>query len=204
MAEAKKKKVDVYTLLTAEAEAVAAGSSGLFFLPYLSGERTPHADPDARGCFIGLTLSHQRGHLIRSILEGVTYSMRESLAIFEGLGVPIKQIRASGGGARSALWRQIQADAFGRKVVTINSEEGAGLRRGALGGRRGRRVQEHRRGLRGDDPRRQRDRAQPGREEGLRRRLSRLSAALPLAEGRFQGDCAVGVMRLLELTLLRH
>ena len=124
VAEAKKKKVDVYTLLTAEAEAVAAGSSGLFFLPYLSGERTPHADPDARGCFIGLTLSHQRGHLIRSILEGVTYSMRESLAIFEGLGVPIKQIRASGGGARSALWRQIQADAFGRKVVTINSEEG--------------------------------------------------------------------------------
>jgi xylulokinase len=106
-------------------EAVAAGSSGLFFLPYLSGERTPHADPDARGCFIGLTLSHQRGHLIRSILEGVTYSMRESLAIFEGLGVPIKQIRASGGGARSTLWRQIQADAFGRKVVTINSEEGA-------------------------------------------------------------------------------
>ncbi len=125
VAEAKKKKVDVYTLLTAEAEAVAAGSHGLFFLPYLSGERTPHADPDARGCFIGLTLSHQRGHLIRSILEGVTYSMRESLAIFEGLDVPIRQIRASGGGARSALWRQIQADAFGRKVVTINSEEGA-------------------------------------------------------------------------------
>ena len=124
VAEAKKKKVDVYTLLTAEAETVPAGSSGLFFLPYLSGERTPHADPDARGCFIGLTLSHQRAHLVRSILEGVTYSMRESLAIFEGLDVPIKQIRASGGGARSALWRQIQADAFGRKVVTINSEEG--------------------------------------------------------------------------------
>jgi xylulokinase len=124
VAEAKKKKIDVYTLLTAEAESVPAGSSGLFFLPYLSGERTPHADPDARGCFIGLTLSHQRGHLIRSILEGVTYSMRESLAIFEGLGVPIRQIRASGGGARSTLWRQIQADAFGRKVVTINTEEG--------------------------------------------------------------------------------
>ncbi len=124
VAEAKKKKVDVYTLLTAEAETVPAGSSGLFFLPYLSGERTPHADPDARGCFIGLTLSHQRAHLIRAILEGVTYSMRDSLAIFEDLGVPIRQIRASGGGARSALWRQIQADAFGRKVVTINTEEG--------------------------------------------------------------------------------
>jgi xylulokinase len=103
---------------------VPAGSQGLFFLPYLSGERTPHADPTARGCFVGLTLSHGRGHLIRAILEGVTYSMRESLAIFEGLGVPIRQIRASGGGARSPLWRQIQADAFDRKVVTINSEEG--------------------------------------------------------------------------------
>ena len=124
VAEAKKKKIDAYELLTAEAEAVPAGCHGLFFLPYLSGERTPHADPNARGCFIGLTLSHQRGHLTRAIMEGVTYSMRESLAIFEGLGVPIRQIRASGGGARSGLWRQIQADAFGRKVVTINSEEG--------------------------------------------------------------------------------
>ena len=121
---AKKHKVDVYNVLTQEAGQTPAGSHGLFFLPYLSGERTPHADPDARGCFIGLTLSHQRGHMVRAILEGVTYSMRESLAIFEGLGVPIRQIRASGGGARSPLWRQIQADAFGRKVVTINSEEG--------------------------------------------------------------------------------
>jgi xylulokinase len=123
-AAAKKQKVDVYDLLTAEAAEVPPGSHGLFFLPYLSGERTPHADPDARGCFVGLTLSHQRGHLIRAILEGVTYSMRESLAIFEELGVPIRQIRASGGGARSPLWRQIQAHVFGRKVVTINTEEG--------------------------------------------------------------------------------
>ena len=100
------------------------GSEGLFFLPYLSGERTPHADPDARGCFVGLTLAHTRGHLVRSIMEGVTYSMRDSLAIIEELGVPVRQIRASGGGSRSPLWRQIQADVFGRKVVTINSEEG--------------------------------------------------------------------------------
>jgi xylulokinase len=124
VAAAKKKKIDVYDLLTREAVDVPAGSDGLFFLPYLYGERTPHADPDARGSFIGLTLAHQRGHLIRAILEGVTYSMRESLAIFEGLHVPIRQIRASGGGARSDLWRQIQADVFGRNVVTINSEEG--------------------------------------------------------------------------------
>jgi xylulokinase len=124
VAKAKKLKTDVYNLLTQEAAEAPVGSHGLFFLPYLSGERTPHADPDARGCFVGLTLSHSRAHLIRAIMEGVTYSMRESLAIFEGLGVPIKQIRASGGGARSTFWRQIQADVFGRKVVTINSEEG--------------------------------------------------------------------------------
>ncbi|MFZ5829472.1 MAG: xylulokinase [Planctomycetota bacterium] len=115
---------DVYDILTAEAEAVPAGCQGLFFLPYLSGERTPHADPDARGCFIGLTLAHTRGHMLRAVMEGVTYSMRDSLEIFEELGVPVKQIRASGGGSRSPLWRQIQADVFGRKVVTINSEEG--------------------------------------------------------------------------------
>ena len=125
IAAAKKSKIDPYELLTAEAAKVAPGSEGLFFLPYLSGERTPHADPDARGCFIGLTLAHGRGHLVRSILEGVTYSMRDSLEIIRGLGVPVKQIRASGGGSRSPLWRQIQADVFGEKVVTINSEQGA-------------------------------------------------------------------------------
>jgi xylulokinase len=125
--EAKKKKKDVYDLLTAEAERVVSGSEGLFFLPYMSGERTPHADPFARGCFIGLTLVHGRGHLVRSIMEGVTYSMRDSLEIFNGLDIPVKQIRASGGGSKSLLWRQIQSDVFGQRVVTINSEEGPAL-----------------------------------------------------------------------------
>ncbi len=124
VAQAKKAKKEVYEVLIKEAESVRPGSDGLFFLPYLSGERTPHADPDARGCFVGITLAHTRGHLIRAILEGVTYAMRDSLEIIEGLGVPVRQIRASGGGSRSPLWRQIQADVFGRKVVTINSEEG--------------------------------------------------------------------------------
>ncbi|MDR2116662.1 MAG: xylulokinase [Planctomycetaceae bacterium] len=124
VAEAKKKKADVYDLLTAEAEKTPAGSEGLYFLPYLSGERTPHADPFARGCFVGLTLAHGRGHLVRSIMEGVTYSMRDSLEIFQGLNIPVKQIRASGGGSKSPFWRQIQADVFGQRVVTINSEEG--------------------------------------------------------------------------------
>jgi len=122
--QAKRQKKEVYDLLTKEAEAVRPGCEGLFFLPYLSGERTPHADPDARGCFVGLTLAHTRGHMIRAIMEGVAYSMRDSLEIIEGLGVPVRQIRASGGGSRSALWRQIQADVFGRQVVTINTEEG--------------------------------------------------------------------------------
>ncbi len=124
VALAKRQKRDVYDLLTEEAAATPKGAEGLLFLPYLSGERTPHADPDARGCFVGLTMAHTRGHVIRSIMEGVAYSMRDSLAIFEELGVPIRQIRASGGGSRSPQWRQIQADVFGRKVVTINSEEG--------------------------------------------------------------------------------
>ena len=125
VAKAKRQKRDVYDILTEEAQKTPAGSEGLFFLPYLSGERTPHADPDARGCFVGLTLAHTRGHMIRAIMEGVTYSMRDSLDIFEQLGVPVREIRASGGGSRSPFWRQIQADVFGRKVVTINSEEGA-------------------------------------------------------------------------------
>lgn len=116
--------IDPYEVLTDEASRVPPGSEGLFFLPYLSGERTPHADPDARGCFVGITHAHSRGHLVRAILEGVTYSLRDSLEIIDGLGVPVRQIRASGGGSRSPLWRQIQADVFGRKVVTINTEEG--------------------------------------------------------------------------------
>lgn len=116
--------VEIYDILSEEAGKATCGSQGLFFLPYLSGERTPHADPEARGAFIGLTLAHGRGEMIRSILEGVVYSMRDSLEIFEKLGVPVTQIRASGGGSRSALWRQIQADCFGRPVVTINTEEG--------------------------------------------------------------------------------
>lgn len=115
---------DVYELLNAEAEKVAAGSEGLFFLPYLTGERTPHADPLARGCFVGLTLVHGRGHLARSVMEGVTYALRDSLAIIRELGVPVNQIRVSGGGSKSPLWRQIQADVFGQDVVTINAEQG--------------------------------------------------------------------------------
>jgi xylulokinase len=119
-----KGKKDCLDVLNAEAAEVPPGSEGLFFLPYLSGERTPHADPDARACFIGATLSHGRGHMVRAIMEGVAYAMRDSLAIIKEMGVPVKEIRASGGGSKSPLWRQIQADVFGQKVVTINAEQG--------------------------------------------------------------------------------
>ncbi|MEX2093216.1 MAG: xylulokinase [Pirellulales bacterium] len=125
-AVAKRKKVDVYDLLTAEAAETPPGAEGLFFLPYLAGERTPHADPLARGAFIGLTLKHTRGHMVRAVLEGVTYSLRDCLTIIEEQGVAVKQVRASGGGAKSAFWRQLQADVLAKTVVTMAADEGPG------------------------------------------------------------------------------
>jgi xylulokinase len=121
---AKRKGIDPYAVLNQEASAIPPGSEGLFYLPYLAGERTPHADPNARGCFIGLTNKHGRGHMARAVLEGVAYSLRESLAIIGELGVPVKEIRLSGGGAKSTLWKQILADVFSKSVCTINAEQG--------------------------------------------------------------------------------
>jgi xylulokinase len=121
---AKRRKVDVYDVLTEEAAVTPPGAEGLFFLPYLAGERTPHADPLARGAFVGLTLRHSRGHLVRGIMEGVTYSLRDCLEIMEQQGVGVKQIRATGGGARSAFWRQLQADVLGKTVVSMAADEG--------------------------------------------------------------------------------
>jgi len=118
------RKKSNYDILNEEAAKIVPGSEGLFFLPYLAGERTPHADPDARGCFVGLTLKHTRGHMARAIMEGVAYAMRDSLEIIDSMDVPVNQIRASGGGSRSQLWRQIQADVFGQAAVTINAEQG--------------------------------------------------------------------------------
>jgi xylulokinase len=124
VAAAKRKKVDPYELITAQAAKAPPGSEGLYFLPYLTGERTPHADPHARGAWIGLSLRHGRPHLIRSTMEGATYAMRDCLEIIRGMDIPVREIRVSGGGARSKFWRQMQADIYGRKVVTINAEEG--------------------------------------------------------------------------------
>ncbi len=113
-----------YEQMTALAASVPPGCEGLLFLPYLTGERTPHLDPLARGAFIGLTARHTAAHLIRAVMEGVVYSLRDGLEIMRGLGVPIEEIRATGGGARSALWRQMQADIYGAEVVTLTAEEG--------------------------------------------------------------------------------
>ncbi len=124
IAEAKRKKIDPYELITARAAEAPAGCEGLYFLPYLTGERTPHADPYARGAWIGLGLRHGKGHLARAVVEGATYAMRDSLEIIKEMGVPVRQIRLSGGGARSPFWRQMQADVYGQKVCTINAEEG--------------------------------------------------------------------------------
>ena len=124
VALAKQKGEDPYFLLTAEAALAGPGAEGLFFLPYLTGERTPHFDPDAKGGWIGLTVRHGRAHMIRSLLEGATFAMRDSLELIREMGVAIEQVRVSGGGARNPLWRQIQADIYGCDVHTLNSSEG--------------------------------------------------------------------------------
>ena len=124
-AEAAARGRDAYEHLTESAATVPAGSEGLIFLPYLTGERTPYPDPNARGVFFGLTLRHQKAHLTRAVLEGVTYGLRDSLELMRALGLTIEQVRASGGGARSPLWRQMLADVFDSEIVTVAVTEGA-------------------------------------------------------------------------------
>jgi xylulokinase len=114
-----------YDQLTAEAAKVPPGSDGLLWTPYLMGERTPHLDSNARGALVGLTASHTRAHVIRAILEGVAFSLRDTFTLFGEMKVPVKNIRLGGGGARSALWRQIQADVYGKPVEIVEAEEGA-------------------------------------------------------------------------------
>jgi len=129
---------DDYERLIAEAAAVPPGAEGLLFLPYLSGERTPHLDPAARGAFIGLTVRHTRAHLTRAVLEGVVFSLHDGFALIRELGVPIREVRATGGGARSALWRRILADTLDLPVRRVVAEEspayGAALLAGVASG----------------------------------------------------------------------
>ena len=123
-----------YDVLMKKAEKIPPGSEGLIFLPYLTGERTPHADPYARGVFFGLTLRHTKTHMLRAVLEGVSYGMRDSLEIIKGMRINVNQIRTSGGGAKSKSWRQIQTDINGVKTLTINATEGAAYGAAILAG----------------------------------------------------------------------
>ncbi|WP_027624312.1 xylulokinase [Clostridium lundense] len=119
--------VDPYELMTKEAINVLPGCEGLIYLPYLMGERTPHLDPYAKGVFFGLTPRHTKAHMLRAVMEGVSYSLKDCMEIIKELGIDVKEVRASGGGGRSPLWRQMQSDMFKSEVVTINSSEGPAL-----------------------------------------------------------------------------
>jgi xylulokinase len=115
---------DAYARLMAEASAAPAGAGGLLWAPYLMGERTPHLDPQARGALVGISATHTRAHVVRAILEGVAFSLRDTLTIFAELKIPVESIRLGGGGARGSLWRQIQADVYGMPVDALEVEEG--------------------------------------------------------------------------------
>lgn len=124
-----------FSELMTEAAEAPAGAEGLIFLPYLSGERTPYPDPLARGAWVGLTLRHKRAHLTRAVLEGVAFGLRDSFDLIQGAGLgTIEQVRVSGGGAKSALWRQILADVFNAELVTVNTTEGAAYGAAILAG----------------------------------------------------------------------
>lgn len=110
--------------LLKEAEKSEPGGDGLIFLPYLMGERTPYSDPYAKGCFIGLNITHNRGHMTRAILEGVSFGLRDSLELIKELNIPVNEVRVSGGGAKSRLWRHILADIFNVRIDMINATEG--------------------------------------------------------------------------------
>ena len=115
-----------FAQLDDEAAEVPLGSEGLLFLPYLSGDRTPHADPEARGAFLGLTLAHRRGHMTRAVLEGVAFGLADNLALMRSVGISgVKEVRVAGGGAKSALWRGILADILGVDLITVDAPEGA-------------------------------------------------------------------------------
>jgi xylulokinase len=116
---------DPYEFLSEEAAAAPPGAEGLFWAPYLMGERTPHLDPNARAALVGITPLHRRSHILRAILEGVAFSLKDTFSIFDEMKVPVTQIRLGGGGARSPLWRQIQADVYAHDVELVEAEEGA-------------------------------------------------------------------------------
>lgn len=127
-------EADPYDAMTAAAATAPVGSDGVLWAPYLMGERTPHLDPHARAALVGLSGSHTRAHVVRAVLEGVAFSLKDSFSIFEAMGVPVSHVRLGGGGARSPLWRQIQADTYGYPVEIVAAEEGAAYGAALLAG----------------------------------------------------------------------
>jgi xylulokinase len=123
-----------YEQLTAEAARVPPGADGVLWAPYLMGERTPYCDPNARAALVGLAASHGRGHIVRALMEGVAFSLRDTLSIFAELRVPVDSVRLGGGGSRSGLWRQIQADVYGHTVDIAQADEGAAYGAAMLAG----------------------------------------------------------------------
>ncbi len=134
IAEAKKAKSDPYDLLTQRAAEIHPGAEGLYFLPYLMGERSPHNDPNARGAFIGLSVRHGKPHMTRAVIEGVSFALRDCLEAARKLGIDVSEIRATGGGARSPFWMQILADVLEAKVRCVESAEGPALGAAILAG----------------------------------------------------------------------
>ncbi len=125
---------DSYERLSEEAAKIPAGSEGLFWAPYLMGERTPHLDPNVRGALLGISPSHTRAHVVRAIQEGVAFSLKDTFSIFDEMNVPVTKIRLGGGGARSGVWRQIQADVYAHEVELVEAEEGAAYGAAILAG----------------------------------------------------------------------
>ncbi len=123
-----------YDTLTAGAAQIAAGSDGLLWTPYLLGERTPHLDSNARAAFVGLTASHTSAHLVRAVMEGVAYSLKDTFTLFAERGIPVKGVRLGGGGARGPLWREIQAAVYGYTSDILVAEEGAAFGAALLAG----------------------------------------------------------------------
>jgi xylulokinase len=123
-----------YDFINNQASRVRPGSEGVIFLPYLSGERTPHRDPKARGVYFGISGIHSQKHLIRAVFEGVAFGLKDSLELIKGLGVKPAQIRVTGGGAKSTLWRQILADVFNAEVLTMQADEGPAFGAALLAG----------------------------------------------------------------------
>jgi xylulokinase len=125
---------NIYDEMTTEAETAPPGAANLLWAPYLMGERTPYLDPNVRGALVGLTASHGRAHVVRAVLEGVAFSLRDTFTIFEEMRIPVKHIRLGGGGSRSPLWRRVQSEVYGREVEVLEAEEGAAYGAAILAG----------------------------------------------------------------------